>query len=67
MTFESIYLAKMILTRYYDWYNNYRKHGSLGRKYPELYLRENDHLSGPYKTEKITDIVSNFKPVLSKN
>ena len=30
--FESIYHAQMIFSRYYEWYNNYRKHGSLGRK-----------------------------------
>ena len=65
--FESIYHAQMIFNRYYDWYNNHRKHGALGRKSPEQYLRENDLISGPYKTEKISDIVSNFNPILSKN
>ena len=65
--FESIYHAQMIFNRYYDWYNNHRKHGALGRKSPEQYLRENDLISRPYKTEKISDIVSNFNPILSKN
>jgi len=65
--FESIYHAQMIFNRYYDWYNNHRKHGALGRKSPEQYLRENDLISGPYKTEKKSDIVSNFNPILSKN
>lgn len=37
--FESIYHAQMIFNRYYDWYNDHRKHGSLGRKTPEQYLR----------------------------
>jgi transposase InsO family protein len=32
--FESIYHAQMIFNRYYEWYNNHRKHGSLGRKSP---------------------------------
>jgi putative transposase len=48
----------MIFKGYYDWYNNHRKHGALGRKSPENYLRENDLISGPYKTEK--------KPILSQ-
>jgi len=53
--------------RYYEWYKNHRKHGALGRKSPEQYRRENDLISGSYKTEKISDIVSNFNPILSKN
>jgi putative transposase len=65
--FESIYHAQMIFNRYYDWYNNHRKHGALGRKSPEQYLCEIDLISGPYKTEKKSDIVSNFNPILSKN
>ena len=65
--FESIYHAQMIFNRYYDWYNNHRKHGTLGRKSPEQYLREKNLISGPYKTEKKSDIVSNFNPILSKN
>jgi transposase InsO family protein len=65
--FESIYHAHMIFNRYYDWYNNHRKHGVLGRKSPEQYLSENDFISGPYKTEKNTNILSYFNPLLSKN
>ena len=65
--FESIYHAQMVFNRYYEWYNNHRKHGSLGRKSPEQYLRENNFISIPYKTEKNTEIVSNFKPVLYRN
>lgn len=65
--FESIYHAQMIFNRYYEWYNNHRKHGSLGRKSPEQYLKENNFISIPYKTEKNTEIVSNFKHNLSKN
>lgn len=65
--FESIYHAQMIFTRYYDWYNNHRKHGSLGRKSPEQFLKLNNQQSGPYKTEKKFEIVSNFNPNLSKN
>jgi len=45
--FESIYHAQMVFNRYYEWYNNYRKHGSLGRKSPEQFLRENQIISIP--------------------
>ncbi len=64
--FESIYHEQMIFNRSYEWYNNHRKHGGLNRKSPEHYLRENDPTSGPYKTEKISDIVLNFNSILSK-
>jgi transposase InsO family protein len=65
--FESIYHAQMIFNRYYEWYNNNRKHGSLGRKSPENFLCEYALISGPYKTEKSTDIVSNLNPNMSRN
>jgi len=65
--FESIYHAQMSFHRYYEWYNKERKHGSLGRKSPEQFLRAYAHISVPYKTREITDIVSNLNPILSKN
>jgi transposase InsO family protein len=65
--FESFYHAQMIFQRYYDWYNKERKHGLLGRKSPEQYLREKNYISDPYKTEKKEEIISNFNPILSKN
>jgi putative transposase len=33
--FESLYHAQLVFQRYYDWYNQERKHGSLGGKTPE--------------------------------
>ncbi len=33
--FESIYHAQMIIDRYYKWYNEKRRHGSLNRQAPE--------------------------------
>lgn len=65
--FESVYHAQLILQRYYDWYNNHQKHGSLGKKSPERFLREQAPTCGPYKTEKNINFVPNFKPNLSKN
>jgi hypothetical protein len=46
---------------------NYTDYGSLGRKSPEQFLKIFNQKSVPYKTEKKSDIVSNFNPVLSKN
>jgi len=34
--FESIYHAQMILDRYYKWYNEKRRHGSLAGKTPQI-------------------------------
>ena len=33
--FDSIHHAQMIIDRYYKWYNEKRRHGSLNRKAPE--------------------------------
>lgn len=65
--FESIYHAQMIFNRYYDWYNNHRKHGALGRKPPKQYLRENDLISGYYKTEKTPILSQILTPFCPKN
>ncbi|MBM3442834.1 MAG: transposase family protein [Bacteroidetes bacterium] len=65
--FESIYHAQMIFSRYYEWYNNHRKHGALGKKSPEQFLLQYAQTNQPCKTEKIPEIVSNPNPVLSKN
>ncbi len=64
--FESIYHAQMIFNRYYEWYNNHLKHGALGRKSPEQYLRDNDLISGPYKTEKYPILSQILTPFCSK-
>lgn len=58
--FESIYHGQMIFSRYYEWYNNHRKHGSLGRKSPEQYLKEYEAKSCHVENQKIIEIVSNF-------
>jgi len=65
--FESIYHAQMILSRYYEWYNNHRKHGSLGRKSPEPFLQQYAQTNQSCKTEKLSEIVSYLNSVLSKN
>lgn len=38
--FESIHHAKAVFYRYNEWYNQKRKHGSLGRIPPDQYVRE---------------------------
>lgn len=58
--FDSLYHAQMIFQRYYDWYNNERKHGALGRKSPEKFLLENCPKSVPYKTKHNEKNVSNL-------
>lgn len=57
--FESIYHAKMTFERYYNWYNNHRKHGSLGRKSPEQFLELFNQNTLTQITKEITEIVSN--------
>ena len=64
--FESIYHAQMVIHRYYEWYNQHRKHGALGRKSPEQFLQAYAEKSDPMGNQKITEIVSNCKPDLSK-
>jgi putative transposase len=43
--FESVYHAQMVFERYYEWYNNKRRHGSLKRKAPQ---RAWDGFFNPY-------------------
>jgi hypothetical protein len=38
--FKTIYHTQIIFIRYYDWYNNHHKHGSLCRISPERFLKE---------------------------
>ena len=38
--FDSIYHAQMIINRYYTWYNEKRRHGSLGGKSPQQVWNE---------------------------
>lgn len=52
--FESIHHARLVFDRYYRWYNERRKHGSLGGKKPEqiwnqYFYHQNPN---PIKTEK---------------
>jgi hypothetical protein len=63
--FESIYHAQMIFSHYYEWNNNYRKHGSLGRKSPEQFLLQYAQKNQPCKTEnypKLSQILTPFCP-----
>src|SRR5436309_3247992 len=34
--FESIHHAQLVINRYYKWYNEKRRHGSLGGQTPEI-------------------------------
>jgi putative transposase len=65
--FESIYHVQMVFSRCYELYNNYRKHGSLGRKLPEQFLLQYAQQINLVKQKKLPEIVSNLNHVLSKN
>lgn len=50
--FDSIYHAQLVFDRYYRWYNEKRKHGSLKRKTPEQIWNQYFYNPFPYKTKK---------------
>jgi putative transposase len=49
--FESIYHAQMIIDRYYRWYNEKRRHGSLNRQAPETAWKKYNPI--PFENEKL--------------
>jgi transposase InsO family protein len=52
--FESLHHGQLVFGRYYEWYNNVRKNGSLGRKPPEFVWKKSA-VPVPYKnTDKLT-------------
>lgn len=50
--FDSIYHAQMVFNRYFTWYNDKRRHGSLGRVAPNV-VWENYYRSHPMKTTNL--------------
>ena len=51
--FDSIYHAQLVIKRYYLWYNEKRRHGSLKRKTPEQ-VWQKYFQSVPYENYKPT-------------
>jgi putative transposase len=49
--FESIYHAQIIIDRYYKWYNEKRRHGSLNRQAPETTWKK--YNPDPFENEKL--------------
>jgi putative transposase len=49
--FDSIYHAQMVLDRYYEWYNEKRRHGSLNRKSPNQVFQNFNPV--PFENEKL--------------
>jgi len=49
--FESIFHAQMVIDRYYKWYNEKRRHGSLNRQAPEMAWKKYNPI--PFENEKI--------------
>jgi len=50
--FDSIYHAQMIIDRYYTWYNQKRKHGSLQRKTPDFVYNQYFN-PNPFENKKL--------------
>jgi transposase InsO family protein len=49
--FDSIYHAQMILDRYYEWYNQKRRHGALNRQTPNRVFQNINPI--PFENEKL--------------
>jgi transposase InsO family protein len=49
--FESIFHAQLIIDRYYKWYNEKRRHGSLKRQTPESVWKKYNPIS--FENEKL--------------
>ena len=49
--FDSIYHAQMILDRYYEWYNEKRRHGALNRQTPNHVFKNINPV--PFENEKL--------------
>ena len=49
--FESIYHAQMVIDRYYKWYNEKRRHGSLNGQTPESVYKKYNPI--PFENEKL--------------
>jgi putative transposase len=49
--FECIYHAQMVIDRYYKWYNEKRRHGSLKRQAPETAWKKYNPI--PFENEKL--------------
>jgi putative transposase len=49
--FDSIYHAQMVLDRYYEWYNEKRRHGALNRQTPNRVFQNINPI--PFENEKL--------------
>ncbi len=49
--FDSIYHAQMVIDRYYDWYNEKRRHGALKRQTPNHVFKKYNPV--PFENEKL--------------
>ena len=49
--FESIFHAQLVIDRYYKWYNEKRRHGSLNRQAPETAWKKYNPI--PFENEKL--------------
>ena len=51
--FDSIFHVQLVIDRYYKWYNEKRRHGSLGRKSPETAWKNYNPI--PFENQKLLD------------
>lgn len=63
--FESIYHAQLVIDRYYKWYNEKRRHGSLKRRRPEEIWNEYFFNPFPYKTKNLNYDLENAPNLLN--
>lgn len=63
--FDSIYHAQLVFDRYYRWYNDRRKHGSLAGMTPQRAWDQNNFKPFPYKTKNIGKMPENQQNLLN--
>lgn len=64
--FDSIYHAQLVFDRYYHWYNERRKHGSLSGMTPQRTWDQGYFKPFPYKTETLIPTLENDEFLLNR-
>jgi transposase InsO family protein len=64
--FDSIYHAQLVFDRYYRWYNERRRHGSLAGLTPQKAWDQNNFKPFPYKTKNLIPIFENEQYLLNR-
>lgn len=64
--FDSIYHAQLVFQRYYQWYNERRRHGSLSGMTPQKAWDQNNFKPFPYKTKNQNCTPENEQNLLNR-